>query len=79
MSSVNKHGLGRGLGALLGDDDLNLDLEFLDDEKQKFEYTDEIAGILIILMCIIGIGAYGPAGKFVMSFAVFSVGTLWSL
>ena len=34
MSSVNKHGLGRGLGALLGDDDLNLDLEFLDDEKQ---------------------------------------------
>ena len=35
MSSVNKHGLGRGLGALLGDDDLNLDLDFLDDEVIK--------------------------------------------
>ena len=33
MSSVNKHGLGRGLSALLGDEDLNLDLDFLEDEK----------------------------------------------
>lgn len=47
MSSVNKHGLGRGLGALLGDDDLNLDLEFLDDEKQSVKnvkVTDLHAG-----------------------------------
>ncbi|MBQ7304189.1 MAG: ParB/RepB/Spo0J family partition protein [Alphaproteobacteria bacterium] len=33
MSAANKHGLGRGLGALLGDEDLNLDLDFLDEEK----------------------------------------------
>jgi len=46
-------------------------------EKQKFEYTDEIVGILIILLSIIGIGSYGPAGKFIASFAVFSVGTIY--
>ena len=33
MSAANKHGLGRGLGALLGDEDLSLDLDFSDDEK----------------------------------------------
>ena len=33
MNAANKHGLGRGLGALLGDEDLNLDLDFLDEEK----------------------------------------------
>ena len=47
-----------------------------DEDKQKFEYTDEIAGILIILMCIIGLGNYGPAGNFVRSFSVFLVGTI---
>ena len=47
-----------------------------DSEKKKFEYTDEIVGILIILMSIIGIGNYGPAGNFVRSFSVFLVGTI---
>ena len=47
-----------------------------DSEKKKFEYTDEIAGILIILMSIIGIGNYGPAGNFIRSFSVFLVGTI---
>ena len=42
-----------------------------DSEKKKFEYTDEIVGILIILMSIIGIGNYGPAGNFIRSFSVF--------
>jgi len=45
-------------------------------EKKKFEYTDEIVGILIILMSIIGLGNYGPAGNFVRSFSVFLVGTI---
>ena len=45
-------------------------------EKQKFEYTDEIIGILIILMSIIGLGNYGPAGNFVRSFSVFLTGTI---
>lgn len=37
MSSANKHGLGRGLSALLGDEDLNLDLDFLEDEKNSLK------------------------------------------
>ncbi len=35
MSSGNKHGLGRGLGALLGDEELNLDLDFLEDDDKS--------------------------------------------
>ena len=50
-----------------------------DSEKKKFEYTDEIVGILIILMCVIGLGNYGPAGNFVRSFAVFFTGILYIL
>ena len=48
-----------------------------DSEKKKFEYSNEIAGILIILMSIIGIGNYGPAGNFIRSFSVFLVGTIY--
>ena len=46
-------------------------------EKKKFEYNNEIAGILIILMAIIGIGNYGPAGNFIRSFSVFLVGAIY--
>jgi S-DNA-T family DNA segregation ATPase FtsK/SpoIIIE len=46
-------------------------------EKKKFEYNNEIAGILIILMAIIGIGNYGPAGNFIRSFSVFLVGAVY--
>ena len=48
-----------------------------DSEKKKFEYSNEIMGILIILLSIIGIGNYGPAGNFVRSFSVFLVGTVY--
>ncbi len=48
-----------------------------DSEKKKFEYSNEIVGILIILLSIIGIGNYGPAGNFIRSFAVFLVGTIY--
>ena len=37
MTSSNKHGLGRGLGALLGDEDVNLDLDFLYDDKNSIK------------------------------------------
>lgn len=46
-------------------------------DKKKFEYSNEIAGILIILLSIIGIGNYGPAGNFVRSFAVFLTGSIY--
>ena len=47
-----------------------------DSEKKKFQYSNEVAGILIILMSIIGIGNYGPAGNFIRSFSVFLVGSI---
>ena len=47
-----------------------------DNEKKKFQYSNEVAGILIILMSIIGIGNYGPAGHFIRSFSVFLVGSI---
>ena len=47
-----------------------------DSEKKKFEYTNEVVGIILILAAIIGIGAYGPAGNFIKSFAVFLVGNI---
>ena len=46
-------------------------------EKEKFEYTDEILGILFVLLSIIGILGYGRAGNFIRSFAVFLVGILY--
>lgn len=48
-----------------------------DSEKKKFEYTNEVIGIILILASIIGIGAYGPAGNFIKSFAVFLVGNIY--
>lgn len=47
------------------------------DEKKKFEYSNEVIGIILILSSIIGIGAYGPAGNFIRSFAVFLVGNIY--
>ncbi len=35
-----------------------------DSEKEKFEYSNEIVGIIIVLMGIIGLGGYGPVGHF---------------
>ena len=43
-------------------------------EKEKFEYSNEIIGVLLILLSIIGMLGYGRAGNFVRSFAVFLVG-----
>ena len=47
------------------------------EEKKKFEYSNEVIGIILILASIIGIGGYGPAGNFIRSFAVFLVGNIY--
>lgn len=47
-----------------------------DSEKRKFEYSNEIIGIILILAAIIGIGGYGPAGNFIKAFAIFLVGII---
>ncbi len=43
-------------------------------DKNKFEYGNEIMGVLLILLSIIGILGYGRAGNFIRSFSVFLVG-----
>ncbi len=48
-----------------------------DAEKKKFEYSNEVVGMILILAAIIGIGGYGPAGNFIRSFAVFLMGNIY--
>lgn len=48
-----------------------------DNEKEKFEYSNEIVGIIIVLMGIIGLGGYGPVGHFISSFSIFLFGSLY--
>ena len=48
-----------------------------EEEKKKFEYSNEVIGIILILASIIGIGAYGPAGNFIRSFSIFLVGNIY--
>lgn len=45
--------------------------------KNKFEYSNEIVGVIIILFSIIGILGTGIVGNIVRSFAIFLVGTLY--
>ena len=47
------------------------------EEKKKFEYTNEVVGIIMILASIIGIGGYGPAGNFIRAFSIFLVGNIY--
>lgn len=46
-------------------------------EKEKFEYSNEIIGVLLILLSIIGMLGYGRAGNFIRSFSVFLVGVAY--
>ncbi len=48
-----------------------------DRERKKFEYSNEINGILLILISIIGICKYGPVGRLISSFSIFLVGTIY--
>ena len=46
-------------------------------DKDKFEYSNEIIGVLLILLSIIGMLGSGLAGNFIKSFAVFLVGVAY--
>ena len=46
-------------------------------EKEKFEYSNEVIGVLFALLSIIGMLGYGVAGNFIRSFAVFLVGVAY--
>ena len=45
-----------------------------DKNKNKFEYSNEIIGVMVILVGIIGILGSGIVGNIVRSFAIFLVG-----
>ena len=46
-------------------------------KDKKPTYLIELYGIILILIAILGIGKYGPAGRIVASFALFLVGNLY--
>ena len=46
-------------------------------EKEKFEYSNEIIGVLFVLLAVIGMLGYGVAGNFIRSFSVFLVGVAY--
>jgi len=46
-------------------------------EKEKFEYSNEVVGVLMVLLAIIGMLGYGVAGNFIRSFSVFLVGVAY--
>ncbi len=49
-------------------------------EKPKKKYIGEIYAIILILIAILGfINNAGPVGKFIKSFAVFLVGSIWGV
>ena len=45
--------------------------------KKSFNHRDELYGVLLILIAILGIGKYGPVGKLISSFSLFLVGSLY--
>ena len=46
-------------------------------EKEKFEYSNEVIGVLLVLLAIIGMLGYGVAGNFVRSFSDFLDGVAY--
>src|SRR5690554_4307509 len=46
------------------------------EEGKKPVYHIELSGLLLILISIIGLGAFGPAGNIISGFAIF-IGGSW--
>ena len=47
-------------------------------EKETFQYSVELTGLLLILIGIIGVG-FGPVGTLIQKFAMFLLGNWWIL
>lgn len=45
--------------------------------KKKFEYAAELYGVLFVLIAILGLGKYGPMGRFITSFFLFLFGSIY--
>ena len=46
--------------------------------KTKFKYTNELYGIIFVLMAILGLGKLGLVGELIASFGLFAVGSLYA-
>ena len=46
--------------------------------KSKFQYGNEIVGLILILLSITGFGSFGVVGKLIKQFAIFMFGS-WSI
>ena len=47
-------------------------------EKKSFAYTNELIGLLLILLSITGLGSFGVVGTIIKKFAIFMFGT-WAV
>ena len=47
--------------------------------KKSFDHSAELYGVLFILCSILGLGKYGPVGKFITSFSIFLVGSIYMI
>ena len=48
------------------------------EEKKSFAYTNELVGLLLILLSVTGLGSFGAVGSIIKKFAIFMFGT-WSI
>ena len=48
-------------------------------QKSSFEHKNELLGIALILVSILGIGKYGIVGRAIASFALFLVGSIYMI
>lgn len=45
--------------------------------KKEFEHSAELYGVIYILISVLGLGKYGPVGRFINSFFVFLFGSIY--
>ena len=49
------------------------------ESASKTKFSSELIGLLLVLIGIIGIGAFGPVGHLIKSFCIFLMGTWWAI
>lgn len=50
-----------------------------EENSSKIKFSSELTGLIFVLISVIGIGAFGPVGHLIKSFAIFLMGTWWAV
>lgn len=50
-----------------------------EENSSKVKFSSELTGLIFVLISVIGIGAFGPVGHLIKSFAIFLMGTWWAI